>query len=183
MWKRCLGIATLLMCCALPLNVSAADIDSVYTDLAPERCQTIEVEQDPMPSSLQKCPGIAGYSLHVADDDLRQTVTVISPDGKKHPLDIWHVITGAFSSVGTKAEWRIIKEKGKIVPVALIIRVNANEDPENPNRVRSYLAVAKITSKTICVTDKIAPGPTANQEARHAADASAQKPCLKPILP
>lgn len=183
MWKRFLGIATLLICWALPLNAFTAEIDSVYTDLAPARCQTIEVEQDPMPSSLKRCPGIAGYRLLVADDDLRQTVTVVSPDGKKHPLDLWHVISGAFSSVGSKAEWRIIKEKGKIVPVALIIRVNANEDPENSNRVKSYLAVAKITPETICVTDKIAPGATANQEARRAADASAEKPCLKAASP
>jgi hypothetical protein len=183
MWKRSLGIATLLIHLALPLNAFAAEIDSVYTDLAPERCRTIEVAQAPMSSSLQRCPGIAGYTLHVAEDDLRQTVTVVSPDGKKHPLDLWHVITGAFSSVGSKAEWRVIKEKGKILPVALIIRVNANEDPEHPNRVKSYLAVAKITPKTICVTDKIDPGPTANQQARDAADASAQKPCLKSILP
>ncbi len=182
MWTKFMMIATLLMCWALPLNALAAEIDSVYTDLGPEKCRTIEVVQDPMPSSLQRCPGIAGYRLLVADDDLRQTVTVISPDGKKHPLDLWHVITGAFSSVGSKAEWRIIKEKGKIVPVALIIRVNANEDLENPNRVRSYLAVAKITRREICVTDKISPGSTANQQARSAADSSAQKPCLKSTI-
>jgi len=183
MWTRFLGVAALSMCCTLPLNAVAGGIESVYTDLALERCRTIEVEEDPMPRSLQRCPGIAGYTLHVADEDLRQTVTVISPNGKKHPLDLWQVITTAFSSLGDKAEWRIIREKGRIIPVALIVRVNANEDPENPNRVRSYLAVAKLTQESICVTDKIAPGATANQEARNAADASAHKPCMQASPP
>ena len=110
-WTKFLMIATLLVCWAPPLNAFAAAIDSVYTDLAPEKCRTIEVEQDPMPSSLQRCPGIGGYRLLVADDDLRQTVTVISPDGKKHPLDLWQVITGAFSAVGNNSG--VARHQGK----------------------------------------------------------------------
>ncbi|HEX2268493.1 MAG TPA: hypothetical protein VHH35_03120, partial [Pyrinomonadaceae bacterium] len=62
---------------------------------------------------------------------------------------------------------------------ALIIRYNANEDPESPNKQSSYLAVTKITASEICVTDKIMPGANANEEARRAADAAATKPCLK----
>jgi hypothetical protein len=61
----------------------------------------------------------------------------------------------------------------------LIVRVNASENQEDPNKKSSYLAVAKITPQQVCVTDKIAPGATANEEARRAADASSSKPCLK----
>jgi hypothetical protein len=43
----------------------------------------------------------------------------------------------------------------------------------------SYLAVAKITATEVCVTEKIAPGPRANEDARRAADAASNKPCLK----
>jgi hypothetical protein len=70
-------------------------------------------------------------------------------------------------------------QNGKRFPVALIIRYNASEDPEQPNKLSSYLAVSKITPTEICVTDKILPGPKANEEARRAADAATTKPCLK----
>ncbi len=63
------------------------------------------------------------------------------------------------------------KQNGKLSPVALIIRYNANENPEQPNKLTSYLAVTKITPTEICVTDKILPGPRANEDARRAADA------------
>jgi hypothetical protein len=43
----------------------------------------------------------------------------------------------------------------------------------------SYLAVAKITATEICVTERISPGPKANEYARRAADAATSKPCLK----
>lgn len=172
MLKRILS-ALCVMGCALPLLAHVHAAESVYTDLAPARCKTIETHEESA-GSVQKCPGVAGYELLVEDDDLRQSVTVVSPDGKKHPLNYWQVITSAFSSLGEKAEWRVEKKGDKVQPFALIVRVNASENPEAPERKTSYLAVTKITAAMVCVTAKV----KTNEEARAAADASADKPCL-----
>ena len=100
---------------------------------------------------------------------------MITPKRVEHSLELWSVVSSGFSSVGPKVEWRL----AKATPVALIIRYNTSEDAEAPNKNTSYLAVAKITATEICVTDKISPGPTANEDARRAADAASTKPCLK----
>ena len=173
MWSRTLSVMFVLGC-ALPLLAFVPAAESVYTDLAPARCKTVEVTEE-SGGSVQKCPGVAGHELLVEDDDLRQSVTVVTPDGKRHPLNYWHVITTAFSSLGEKAEWRVEKKGGKLKPYALIVRVNASENPEKPNEKTSYLAVAKITAAKVCVTDKV----KTNEEERAAADASANKPCLE----
>lgn len=152
---------------------------SVYTPLAEKQCKTIK-GPDPQTNDYEgRCRGVAGYTLIVTEGDLRQNVTVVTPKGGKHSLELWDVISGGFSSVGAKAEWRMAKQNGKLEPVALIIRYNANDDPESPNKQSSYLAVTKITTTEICVTDKIMPGPKANEDARRAADAAPGKPCLK----
>lgn len=173
MTKRILG-ALLALCYATTLFAYAPAAESVYTDLAPDRCKTVETHEEGA-SSVQKCAGVEGYALLVEDDDSRQSVTVVGPDGKKHPLNYWQVITTGFSSLGEKAEWRVEKKGGKVRPYALIVRVNANENPEKPEEKTSYLAVAKLTGAEVCVTDKV----KTNEEARRAADASADKPCLK----
>jgi hypothetical protein len=98
-------------------------------------------------------------------------------------LDFWDVITNAFSSIGSKAEWRVARIKGKVSPVALIVRFNANEDAANPNRLTSYLAVVKVTPEKICVTQKIPPGAKVNGNARHAADTAQTAVCLKEVAP
>jgi len=157
-------------------------ITSLYTDLGSSKCKTTQVE-DETGSSVQNCPGVAGYKLQVLDDDSRQSITVVTPDLKEHPLDLWEVVTRSFSSVGNKAEWRVTRSRNKISPVALIVRVQASEDSGNPKRVTSYLAVAKITPDAICVTHKIAPGTKANEEARRAADGAQSAPCLKGATP
>ncbi|MFO1464593.1 MAG: hypothetical protein U1F66_12535 [bacterium] len=158
-------------------GLRAAGLESVYSDLDPKRCKNVKEAED---SFEMTCPGVAGFRLLVLEGDLRSSVTVIDPQGKEHPLEFWSVITGGFSTLGPKAEWRVEKQGGKSLPKALIVRVNASENPEKPNVKTSYLAVAKITPQEICVTDKVAPGPKMNEEARMAADSAAARPCRKP---
>jgi hypothetical protein len=179
------ALVTLLVLCALAGGARAQRADkgsdatpirSIYTGLTARACRTIQVDGE-SGSSVQSCPGVSGYRLLVEDSDNRMSVTVVTPDGKKCPLDYWHSVTLNFSTLGSKAEWRVIKKGGRTVPFALIVRVNAT-DPET-DRVTSYLSVSKITPQKICVIDKVAPGPRANLEARQAADESGVRPCMK----
>ena len=152
---------------------------SVYTSIGEKHCRAIKSAKSETDGFESRCRGTAGYTLVWSEGDLRQNVTVVTPKGEKHSLDLWNVISGGFSSIGPKAEWRVARQKRRLVPVALIVRFNASEDPEHPSKLSSYLAVAKITPSEICVTDKISPGPKSNDDARRAADAATTKPCLK----
>jgi hypothetical protein len=164
---------------ALSLTVMAAPpITSIYTSLS--GCKIVRTGKGQGEEwSVMACRGFGGYNLQLEYGDARESITVFTPNRKKHELNLWSVISSGFSSVGRKAEWRVTTKNGKQVPVALIVRFNASEDPEDSTKVTSYLVVAKVTPQKICVTDKIAPGATQNEEARRAADASADKPCLE----
>jgi len=153
-----------------------AEIKSIYTELSGKGCSAERITSEV--SSERTCPGIEGYKLLVANEDERDTVTVISPDGRQHPLHLSQTISGgAFDYIGQKAEWRVATREGKDVPVALIIRVDVQSTGDN--KPGSYLSVSKIGESGICVTDKIDPVANANDRAREAADSSAGKPCLK----
>jgi hypothetical protein len=170
-------ILTLTAFFALGLSaLSAPPITSVYTSLS--GCKMVKTGQGE-DWSVHACRGIGGYSLQLEYGDARESITVFSPDRKKHPLDLWSVISSGFSSVGKKAEWRVTTKNGKQAPVALIVRFDASENPEDSSKVTSYLVVAKITPQKICAVEKIAPSATQNEDARRAADASADKPCLE----
>ena len=170
-------IVSLLVALLASSSISLAQNRSVYTSLEAKQCRTIKTETTGAGDYEGRCRGVAGYSLTLLEGDLRQNIIVNTPKGAKHSLELWDVISGGFSSVGPKAEWRMAGKNSK--PIALIIRYNASENPDNPDQRTSYLAVAKITHTTICITDKISPSANANTEARRAADAAASKPCLK----
>lgn len=155
----------------------SSEIVSVYTDLAAKKCKTLESTADEGGSYRGLCSGANGYKLEVLEGDLRQTINVIAPNKKKYELNLWSVVSSAFSSVGEKAEWRVPKKNNKTVPIALIVRFNASENPEDTSKITSYLVISKITVSEICVTDIIKPSPDANDAARKLADASANKPC------
>lgn len=153
-------------------------ISSVYTSLAEADCRVIEVHEEEAGGSISRCPGVAGHALKVMEGDLRMSINVIMPDGNEHELNYWSVVTGGFSSLGPRAEWRMRGER----PIALIVRVNASEDPEDSSRITSWLAVARISPGRVCVTDRIAPSAQANVAARAAADRSAGRPCLPSVM-
>lgn len=150
-----------------------AQVTSVYTDLIDTKCKTIELNENEGGWYKGLCPGIAGYKLELIEGDLRQTINIIDPKGTTHELHFWK-LTGAFSAVGEKAEWRM---KGKR-PIALIVRLNVSEHQDDgTSRNKGYLVVAKITPQAICVTHFLAPTRSHNFEARRAADKSASRPC------
>lgn len=155
-------------------------IASEYTTLDPKQCRTIHTDEE-TGSTTQRCPGVRGYALEVLDGDARMTVSVLAPGGRKHLLRYSSVITSAFSSLGPRAEWRVeTTPAGERRVRALIVRVNAFEDPERPERATSYLAVATVSPGRACVTDRIPPIADANARAREAADRAASRPCLPP---
>lgn len=156
---------------ALVACTAAAQPRSVYTAL--DRCTTTELNADEG-WSTQRCPGTAGYTLLVHEGDLRQSVDVVAPGGAVYPLDFWSVITSAFSSVGPRAEWRVVGRR----PVALIVRVNASESPEHPERTTSRLAVARVSARGACVVARVEPAADMNAQARRLADRAARMPCL-----
>ncbi|HTS24805.1 MAG TPA: hypothetical protein VMH81_02965 [Bryobacteraceae bacterium] len=182
MWAR----AAWVLKRALVLTAAAAAIqaqtpnpkpDSIYTSLSEHDCKLLSVQEEGA-NSAQRCPGTGGFSVLVLDSDSRQSITLVSADGRKHPLRFWDVITHSFSSLGPKAEWRVSGAPPR--PIALIVRVNANEDADSA-AVTSYLAVAKITPSEVCVVARIRPSADANTKAREAADKAAGATCLKPM--
>src|SRR5215218_8260088 len=170
-------LISLLIGCAI--TTAAQTNHSVYTPIGDKQCRTIKSAEAGDDGYEARCRGTAGYTLLLSEGDLRQNITVITPQGAKHSLDLWDVVSGGFSSVGPKAEWRMGTQNQKPVPIALILRYNVSEDPEKPDKRTSYLAVTKITPTEICAPDKISPAPTANEDARRAADAASTKSCLK----
>lgn len=171
-------LLTILTILACALTVAAQANQSIYTSLDASKCRTLESDTSGAGYYMGQCPGVAGYKLLVEEGDIRQNITVVTPVGKKHSLDLWSVIGSSFSFVGGKAEWRVQKRSRQTVPVALIVRYNLS-NPEDSAKTISYLTVSKITATGICVTHKISPSANANEEARRAADSAAGQPCLK----
>lgn len=151
---------------------ASAQNTSTYTDLSEAKCKTLELREDEGGSYLGECRGVSGYKLQVLEGDLRQSINVIAPGGKKFELNLWE-ISGGFSSVGQEAEWRM---KGK-KPVALIVRYNVSENPEDSTKITSYLLVIKISKSEICVTNALRPTRSQNFEARKSADKALSQPC------
>ena len=175
--RRLFGLLTVLSFLGAVFTVAQGQAaQSTYSSLAARNCRESRSKPDAEGDYVGRCGGVGGYTLVLAEGDLRQNLTVVTPQNKKHSLDLWTIVSSQFSNIGNTVEWRVVRRK----PTALILRYNVNHDPERPEKQTSYLVVTKITADEICVTDKVPPGAGANEEARRLADQAATKPCLKP---
>jgi hypothetical protein len=146
---------------------------SVYTDLLPDKCKTVDVDKGMAGNYSGRCAGVGGYNLEVYLDDERNSIGVILPNKETVGLDFWNHFSN-FSELGAKAEWRM---KGK-TPVALIVRLNVSDQGDDGKQT-SYLIVSKISSTGACVTDIVKPGKSQNLLAQQLADKALNKPCKK----
>jgi len=155
--------------------IADAQNSSVYTGLSTRACKELKSNADEGSEYEGECPGVGGYKLRLLEGDLRQSIDVVSPAKKKFQLGFWN-ISGAFSHLGDKAEWKI---KGR-VPYALIVRFNSQEDPENPKAIKSSLVVAKISAAESCITDVVVPMTNQNAVARKLAEEAPTRACMYP---
>ena len=158
---------------------SKAAIESIHTDLGAGSCRKEIDKNDPNETPYLVCPGVAGYTLIVRRVDAgRQSIDVVDSAQRVFPLDYHEFVTRHMSTLDGKAEWRVATKDGKRVPIALIVRVQAREDNDNPEKVtRSYFAVAKVTPNEVCVTDRIPEGVQSEPEVHRAADSAQERQC------
>lgn len=157
----------------------AKKIESIYTDLTATTCKKLKADSDNGVLYSGECRGVGGYKLILLEGEHRQLLNLVTPKGMEIELNLAQDISAAPSSLGNKVEWRVQREGKKLKPFALIVRLNIFDNPDNSEKAKSYLVVAKIAGETACVTDVVEPAvPNQNAKARELADASVEKSCL-----
>jgi hypothetical protein len=166
-----------------PALSPTAAIESIQTDLGAGSCEKKADKSDPNETPYLSCPGVAGYALIVRRVEAgRQSIDVVDAAQRVFALRYDEFVTRSMSTLDGKALWRVAMKDGKQVPIALIVRVQAREDNDNPEKVtRSYFAVAKITPHEACVTDRLPEDSHSEAAVRDAADTAHQRPCATPL--
>lgn len=152
---------------------------SRYTSL--QDCELIESGGEDASYSLQHCQG-PGAVLVRTTADARDNLAIQLRDGATYSLDLGRVSSGAFSTIGSTAEWRYtLDAEAGGMPSALIFRFDVFEDPESPDRPVSYLIVARVSASEACVIGVVPPVAGQNERARDIADAGGA--CLSADAP
>lgn len=164
-------LAVLLLCTGLDC-AGAQSLGSTYTSTAPKHCRQVGKPSDLDGSTTRVCPGKAGLVVLIAEDDLREVVSV----GRNRKVaagepaaKVWF---GPFNSSETTVEWRAAGAK----PFAIIQRWHIADGSDlnklgRPN-TKAMLVVTRLPPGPVChiaYVDAVA-NPNANELARKAAD-------------
>jgi len=174
MFRHCLLAAVLLLAAT---GASAAA--TMYTELYGSSCKTIEYDKA-SGARTRRCPGVAGYRLLVHEVNAQSSIDIVTPAGAVYPLEYWEVVTPGLSRVGRKAQWRVEKHGAKVVPVALLVRLDTSNPLAEGPRIApgSIITAARIEHDGACVVYQGNAGlRTAEAAARSAAEGRRRK-CL-----
>ena len=163
-------LAKLLICAGLTC-ANAQSVGSSYTSTAPKDCRQIGRPSDLDGSTTRVCPGKAGLVVLIAEDDLREVVSVgrnRKQAAEEPAANVWFA---PFNSSESTIEWRTADEK----PFATIQRwhIADNTDPDKQGRpkTKAMLVVTRLPPGPVChvaYIDAVA-NPAANELARKAA--------------
>lgn len=161
-----------LLGCAWHGHANAQSFGSSYTSTDPKTCRQIGKPSELDGSTTRVCPGKAGLVVLIAEDDLREVVSVgksRAAADKEPAAEVWF---GPFNSAEHTVEWRAVDGK----PFAIIQRwhIADNGDPDKQGRpnTKALLVVTRLPPGAVChvaYVDAIA-NPNANELARKAAD-------------
>ena len=164
-------LAMLLSCAGIGVAV-AQSVSSSYTSTAAKDCRQIGKPSELDGSTTRICPGKAGLVVLIAENDLREVVSVgrnRKTAAEEPAAKLWF---GPFNSSETTVEWRAAGAK----PFAIIQRWHiadgADLDKQGRPNTKAMLVVTRLPPGPVChvaYVDAIA-NPNANELAREAAD-------------
>jgi len=167
-----LGMAAAILLGAGLGRADAQTIGSFYTSTAPKDCRAIGEPSELDGSTTRVCPGKAGLVVLIAEDDLREVVSVgrnRAAAAKEPAAERWF---GPFNSSEHTVEWRMTDRK----PFAIIQRWHIADgtdlDKQGRPNTKAMLAVTRLPPGPVCHVAYIdaAANPNANELARKAAD-------------
>lgn len=153
-------------------RAAAQSMGSTYTSTAPKDCRPVGKPSELDGSTTRLCPGKDGLMVLIAEDDLREVVSVgrsRKAAAEEPAAKVWFA---PFNSSENTVEWRTAGTK----PFAIIQRwhIADGSDPDKQGRpnTKAMLVVTRLPPGPVChvaYVDAIA-NPNANELARKAAD-------------
>ena len=151
---------------------NAQTVSSQYSSTAPKGCRMIGKPSELDGSTTRLCPGKAGLSVLISEDDLRETVSVGKSRAAAANEPAAQVWFEPFNSSLTTVEWRMAGSRPFAIIQRWLIADNADRDAKDRPRDKAMLAVTRLPPGPVCHVAyvDVTANPDANELARKAAD-------------
>ena len=157
---------------AMVLQSNAETIGSSYTSTAPRDCRVKSAGNGVDDSTIRVCPGKNGLIVLIAEDDLRETVSVGRNRLGASREPAAQTSFEPFNSTTNTVEWRAANGRPYAIIQRWHIADNADQDKDGRPIAKPMLAVTRLAPGPVCHVAyvEVQANPDANELARKAAD-------------
>ena len=150
----------------------AMGFESDYTSLV-----LCKIKEKQTHVTYKDCGKINDINIVVEETNRTKSITLIHHH-KSYPQKYEVAVSyDPIVALGKKIEWRY-RYKNSNSPLAMIVRVDVNEDKGQKQEKHSYLVVSRVDKHGICVVGKISSQRHQNEMARKMADIASELPCV-----
>jgi ER degradation enhancer, mannosidase alpha-like 2 len=148
--------------------------DSVSFNFNSDECQLTQTASG---VTERMCPGAAGYKVLISGPKNSPLVFVITPRGKKLPVQYWDTSAPEFKGLRGLVIWEVQKFPNHQVPLGLSFHVDIDDDFNAPFEA-GFTVIVKVTPKSACVVARLPNGPGSASEQTSVGHFALGLPCL-----
>lgn len=147
------------------------DRDMIGTSLAKHLCKTKQDEHD---EEVRVCKGFEDYSLILKGDEKKPQITLLAPDGTKHPIHYWDLSDPAFTGIEENVLW-IVNRPENTLAINFRLKVGEKKDYTEWG---GYDVIVKVNPLPVCTVGSVPITLKTGGKSMAIAGAPAALPCL-----
>jgi len=136
------------------------DRDMIGTNISRRLCKPAEERGE----EVLICKGVADYSLQLKGDETKPQISLIAPDGTRHPIHYWDLSDPAFRGLEENVLW-IVNHLDKTLAINFRLKVELKEGDrkwgpydvitEGDVKLGRYDVIARVTPLPVCIVGSV----------------------------
>lgn len=174
MKNRCALIILLLSCVGTESlaqypDQKQPDRDMIGTSLSRKLCKPSVDDYD---EEVLVCQGTADYALILKGDETKPQISLLAPDGTRHPIHYWDLSDPAFRGIEESVLW-IVNTPDKTLAINFRLKI----EPKDGQWGR-YDVIARVSPLPVCIVGSVPVTLKTGGQSMAIAVAPAARPCL-----
>lgn len=146
--------------------------DIIGTGLSGEGCKPAIGEND---EKTRICKGVEGYSLLIKGKETQPQISLVAPDGKRHPIEYWDPADAGYREIYSGVTWVVVNTPKKTISLEFYLAIEPRQDYAQWGR---YEVIARVSPGPVCVVGSVPSGPSSTMESIAIASNPSDRPCL-----
>ena len=145
--------------------------EMIGTSLARNTCKSTPEQNE---ENVRICKGVEGYSLLLEGDEKKPQISLLAPDGGRHPIQYWDTTDPGFLEIDPSPLWLVVHEPAKTIAIDFRLKMKRTQE----NQWGHHDVIVRVSPVPVCIVASLPASPRSSSEKIVIATSPENRPCL-----